>query len=149
MDEEQMAELGLSIEDRNFYRDHRVSTVKVAIPRNPKTKWHFIICTVCNGKGKHVNPSIDASGLTHEDFAEDPDFAEDYMSGMYDVGCTKCHSGKMVRITDDHEQDYEYEEGDQPPEPSEDFDDEVESSEDFDEDDDAELQNEYDPRNED
>lgn len=56
----------------------------------------WIICPVCEGDGTTVNPSIDAHGLTHEDFADDPDFAEDYMSVTYDVPCGACDGlGRM------------------------------------------------------
>lgn len=56
----------------------------------------WIICPVCEGEGKHVNPNIDANGLSDDDFHDDPDFVEDYLSGVYDVGCNKCGgSGKM------------------------------------------------------
>jgi hypothetical protein len=48
------------------------------------------------GEGTCVNPNIDANGLTAEDFAEDPDFAEDYFGGVYDVRCAACGgSGKI------------------------------------------------------
>lgn len=47
-------------------------------------------CPACNGKGTVVNPSIDAGGLTQEDFEQDPDFAEDYFGGMYNVACMAC-----------------------------------------------------------
>lgn len=50
----------------------------------------YEVCTTCGGKGSHVNPSIDAHGLTREDFDEDPDFEEEYQSGMYDVSCYEC-----------------------------------------------------------
>jgi hypothetical protein len=57
-------------------------------------KW--IICPACRGEGTCVNPNIDANGLSAEDFADDPDFADDYMSGAYDVTCAACHgSGKI------------------------------------------------------
>jgi len=50
----------------------------------------FEVCGTCDGSGKVVNPNIDASGLTREDFADDPDFAEDYFSGAFDIGCPAC-----------------------------------------------------------
>ena len=56
----------------------------------------YIVFPVCEGEGKTVNPSIDAHGLTHEDFAEDPDFAEDYRNGMYDIPCRACHGKRVV-----------------------------------------------------
>jgi RecJ-like exonuclease len=58
-------------------------------------KW--VICPVCRGDGSHVNPNIDAHGLTREDFSEDPDFAEDYMKGTYDITCQTCQGTGKVR----------------------------------------------------
>jgi hypothetical protein len=48
------------------------------------------VCGTCNGRGKHVNPSIDAHGISADEFYEDPDFAEDYHRGVYDVQCYEC-----------------------------------------------------------
>lgn len=61
-------------------------------------KW--VICPACGGDGSHVNPNIDANGLTAEDFAEDPDFADDYMSGVYDVRCSVCSGTGKIRPAD-------------------------------------------------
>jgi hypothetical protein len=61
---------------------------------------HWEVCPLCEGKGTHVNPSIDAHGLTAEDFYEDPDFAEDYVSGLYDQACNECHGRTTVRAVD-------------------------------------------------
>lgn len=60
-----------------------------------KDKW--LICPVCEGEGKTVNPSIDANGLTNKDFAEDPEFAEDYASGRYDICCRACNGDGKIR----------------------------------------------------
>lgn len=60
------------------------------------------VCETCRGRGKHVNPSIDANGLTREDFHDDPDFAEAYFSGQYDVTCYDCN-GKRVTLVVDYE----------------------------------------------
>lgn len=57
-------------------------------------KW--IVCPVCDGEGKTVNPDIDSNGLTAEDFRDDPDFAEDYMSGAYDIQCRACKGLRVV-----------------------------------------------------
>jgi hypothetical protein len=62
------------------------------------TTW--AVCDVCNGEGKHVNPSIDCGGLSAEDFADDPEFAEDYMRGAYDVTCNKCAGRTTIRAVD-------------------------------------------------
>ena len=56
------------------------------------------VCPLCNGRGKYVNPSIDAHGLSREDFDEDPDFAEGYFSGVYDVRCELCQGENVVPV---------------------------------------------------
>lgn len=56
----------------------------------------FEVCETCRGSGTVVNPSIDASGLTAEDFAEDLEFHESYMQGHYDICCPECHGEKVV-----------------------------------------------------
>lgn len=61
----------------------------------------YEVCTTCRGKGKHVNPSIDAHGISREEFDEDPDFMEDYLSGFYDVTCYECHGKRVVPVIDD------------------------------------------------
>lgn len=58
----------------------------------------FEVCDTCEGKGRHVNPSIDCDGLTFEDFAEDPDFAEKYFGGAYDVPCYECSGRRVVPV---------------------------------------------------
>ena len=60
----------------------------------------YEVCETCSGTGKHVNPSIDDCGLTAEDFAEDPDFEEDYRSGTYDVPCYECQGLRVVPRVD-------------------------------------------------
>ena len=61
-----------------------------------------IVCPQCDGTGKHVNPSIDGHGLTSEDFAEDPDFAESYFSGAYDVRCELCNGNNVIDEIDEN-----------------------------------------------
>ena len=58
----------------------------------------FELCDLCHGKGTHVNPSIDSHGLSADDFVEDPDFAEAYFSGGYDVRCALCHGDRVVPV---------------------------------------------------
>ena len=60
----------------------------------------FEVCGTCEGRGTHVNPSIDGNGLSAEDFAEDPDFEEAYFRGDYDVQCHTCHGEKVVAVPD-------------------------------------------------
>jgi hypothetical protein len=58
-----------------------------------------VICAKCDGTGTHVNPNVDGpSGLSSEDFDEDPDFKRDYFAGVYDVTCTNCEGEKVVVI---------------------------------------------------
>ncbi|MCK5609891.1 hypothetical protein KAR91_48915 [Candidatus Pacearchaeota archaeon] len=60
----------------------------------------FEVCSVCKGKGTHVNPSIDSQGISAEEFYDDPDFAESYLNGRYDVQCYKCHGKRVVEVVD-------------------------------------------------
>ena len=60
----------------------------------------FVVCPTCEGKGTHVNPSVDSDGLTARDFDDDPDFKRDYMSGMYDVQCYECKGQRVVPVVD-------------------------------------------------
>lgn len=62
-------------------------------------KW--AVCPVCDGKGSHVNPSIDANGISREQFEEDPDFAEQYWNGTYDQTCTRCKGRTTVPVVDE------------------------------------------------
>jgi hypothetical protein len=57
----------------------------------------WLVCPVCRGNGETVNPNIDCNGLTREDFDEDPDFAEDYRSGVYDITCAACHGARVLK----------------------------------------------------
>ena len=61
-------------------------------------KWE--VCDTCEGKGSHVNPSIDCGGLSREDFDEDPDFEEGYFSGRYDVRCYGCDGRRVTAVPD-------------------------------------------------
>ena len=56
----------------------------------------YEVCEFCRGSGSVVNPSIDAGGLSFEDFDEDPDFAEDYLSDRYNQPCPTCKGRRVV-----------------------------------------------------
>src|SRR3990167_6551109 len=63
------------------------------------------VCPDCEGNGTCVNPAVDAHGITPEEFAEDPDFAEAYHGGRYDITCPACKGLRVTRErfpTDDH-----------------------------------------------
>ena len=63
------------------------------------------VCDRCEGFGTHTNPSIDGNGITESEMAEilheDPEFLNNYMGGMYDVGCFACHGNKVVLVPDE------------------------------------------------
>lgn len=66
----------------------------------------MIVCPSCDGRGttvSHIEP--DGGGFTSTEWAEacadDPDFAEDYMSGLYDRNCPDCN-GKNVIASPKH-----------------------------------------------
>lgn len=60
----------------------------------------YEVCSTCRGTGSHVNPSIDSHGLSSSDFDEDPDFAEAYFGGRYDVACYRCGGQRVAPVLD-------------------------------------------------
>ena len=72
-----------------------ISGVEQELPTN------WVVCPVCDGKGTTVNPSIDCGGLTADDFYEDECFAEDYLSGTFDIPCNACGGRTTVRQVDE------------------------------------------------
>ena len=55
---------------------------------------------MCRGTGTHVNPSIDGNGLSQE-YADDPEFMEDYLAGAYDVRCSECGGANVLDVVDE------------------------------------------------
>ena len=62
------------------------------------TKW--AVCQVCDGKGSHANPAIDAGGISAEQFHDDPGFAESYTRGDYNQVCNSCQGRTTVQVVD-------------------------------------------------
>lgn len=60
----------------------------------------FELCPRCKGAGKHVNPAIDGDGISGQEFHEDPDFAESYFGGVYDVTCERCRGERVIGVPD-------------------------------------------------
>lgn len=108
----------------SYYNDHRVKaqhrwyksinrrTMKATVviydydedcEYEKEVPFEFEKCLTCDGRGTHVNPSVDCDGLTGEDFYEDPDFMEDYFSGHYDVTCYGCGGNNVVPVCMDEE----------------------------------------------
>ena len=63
----------------------------------------FEVCQTCNGKGSHVNPSIDSNGISSEEWDNDWSFEEQemYMNGGYDVTCYECNGKRVVPEIDE------------------------------------------------
>jgi len=62
----------------------------------------FGVCATCEGKGKHVNPAIDAHGITEDEWGQwSSDEQEDYLSGGYDVECHECAGRRVEPIPDE------------------------------------------------
>lgn len=96
-----------AIDDMNYANDPRncapaaeVHTLYMddGTERELPTKW--VVCGVCNGAGKHVNPAIDCGGISAEQFHDDPDFGDSYRRGDYDVPCNSCKGRTTVAVVD-------------------------------------------------
>ena len=99
--EDMPEEAMFDLESYNYYRDPRVRAEHVAPPEDG-TKFHWEICPLCRGKGRVVNPNIDASGVDlHGWRDEDPDFVKDYLSGAYDITCPQCLGRTTVAVCDE------------------------------------------------
>jgi hypothetical protein len=62
----------------------------------------FDVCGTCDGRGSHVNPSIDADGISGEEWAHEweEEDREAYLSGAYDVTCAECGGARVVPVPD-------------------------------------------------
>lgn len=60
----------------------------------------YEVCWSCEGKGSMVNPAIDGNGISPEEFHDDPGFAEEYFSGVYDIVCPKCKGQRVIEEVD-------------------------------------------------
>ena len=73
----------------------------VVIKADESIPVRFEVCNVCQGRGNYVNPAIDSHGLTRDDFNADPEFYEDYLSGIYNVRCEGCEGRATVPVPTD------------------------------------------------
>lgn len=113
----------MSIEDRNYYNDYRVQAAnrnnglafnedKMLLTftyegedgeeRDIVFPAEFEVCPTCCGKGHHVNPAIDAGGISEDDEFWMDDYDSEgnslYHSGVYDVECYQCGGRRVVPI---------------------------------------------------
>jgi hypothetical protein len=84
----------------------KTTLIPIITPRfgyclDAKVPARFEVCGRCHGEGRHSNPSIDGHGMSHEELHEDPDFAERYFSGVYDVICEECSGKRVVLVPDE------------------------------------------------
>jgi len=70
-------------------RDQEGEQVRVTLPGR------LVVCPRCNGRGV-VDHEAFSNGISPEEFAEDPEFAEQYRSGMFDVTCHICQGKNVV-----------------------------------------------------
>lgn len=95
--------------DQNYYSDFRVRALSAQIEpivtdedgEDHELPTKFKVCPTCEGRGTHVNPSIDCDGLTADDFDSDPDFRSHYLGGVYDVQCYGCKGLRVVEMVDE------------------------------------------------
>lgn len=71
---------------------------EISLGRLPKKRE---VCPACDGRGSYVNPAIDEHGISPDEFAEDPDFAEAYFEGRYDIQCAGCNGLRVVDVIDE------------------------------------------------
>ena len=69
----------------------------VVISEGANIPIRFEVCTVCDGRGEYVNPSIDSHGITGDEMDElGYEFREDYRSGVYNVPCGLCEGSRVI-----------------------------------------------------
>ncbi len=114
----------MSLDNSNYYSDHRVragyrradspiesvdeskmlARVRLLLEDTSEEirelPVSYVVCPTCDGRGKHVNPSIDSGGLSSDDFDDDPEFRESYMRGFYDVTCYECRGKRVAPYLD-------------------------------------------------
>jgi cytochrome c553 len=96
MNIEGFAGIGRMIHRLVFGQPPKIEVVFDDTPIEHTLKLKWGVCGTCHGRGKHVNPSIDAHGISQEEFEEDPEFEEEYHAGLYDVQCFECHGRTTV-----------------------------------------------------
>ncbi len=90
-----------SVDEKTMTGEILLFNEEIGEEESTTVKMKFSICPTCNGKGTHVNPSIDSQGISSDEFAEDPDFFESYISGDYDVNCYECGGKRVIPVVDE------------------------------------------------
>lgn len=118
-----IAQQNAMIETMNYLRDPRVIAAErgnwfvklderrmqatvVVLDDDGEGSEHWIgfkyeTCDLCNGRGTHTNPSIDANGYEpDEDDCDEETGESHYMSGRYDVCCSECGGKRVSPVPD-------------------------------------------------
>lgn len=68
---------------------------------NYKFPAYWEVCSLCDGRGAIVNPSIDGDGIsTSSELWHDDEFRDNYRSGVYDITCPICNGRTTVLVPD-------------------------------------------------
>lgn len=71
---------------------------------SPKTGFEYmvtvpgkrVVCNECRGSGTVLMDGLRGHAFSSEELFEDSDFAEEYLSGRYNVPCDVCHGYKFL-----------------------------------------------------
>lgn len=68
-------------------------------------RFHWEVCSVCDGNGSHVHPGIDAHGICEDEWANEWDYdeREAYMTGFYDVSCYGCGGLRIEAVPNEND----------------------------------------------
>ena len=88
-------ETKMIVVERKLIKSININNMTVTFHDEEMVPFQFQVCERCEGRGHHVNPSIDGNGLPTE-YQNDPEFMEEYMSGQYDVPCEECAGNRVV-----------------------------------------------------
>lgn len=78
------------------YQDKEGTEVEIQVPAR------YEVCRDCNGEGTELYGSMKGYAYSAEEFHDDPDFAEAYIGGNYDVACSTCR-GQRVELRPDRD----------------------------------------------
>lgn len=109
-----------ALETANYYNDPRVIAGMITKPKLNRSETALIydlvdddgdefqievpckmaVCSTCQGRGRHVNPAIDAGGLTEEDLNDhwSSEEREGYFHGAFDTTCNDCKGKRVVPV---------------------------------------------------
>lgn len=112
--EEDVAESVASCEERKHLYPHGLKPVELGeeidVEETVELPGKFDVCSRCEGKGTHMNPSIGNHAITAEEWYGpdwDDESREMYMNGGYDVTCYNCKGKRVELVVDESRCDKE------------------------------------------